>query len=149
MGCPTCGARQLFRKCCLCHYLRFEGKEWTDSQLFLQYNSVELFWWGSVISFKSIELVHDTRHLCRCFRTDGIKAMSRVISGNKQAIKSATACNRSQFFLSQRNGNLITMQSVQFEFRQDLCHCLLWGWSLLHPKQLRMITSILNLPLSS
>ena len=24
--------------------------------------------------------------------------MSRVISGNKQAIKSATACNRSQFF---------------------------------------------------
>ena len=40
-----------------------------------------------------IDLIHDTRHLCTHLRTDGIKAMSRGISGHMQAI---TFANTSQ-----------------------------------------------------
>ena len=29
----------------------------------------------------AIDFIYDTRHLCTCFRIDGIKAMSRGISG--------------------------------------------------------------------
>ena len=36
-----------------------------------------------------IDLIHDTRHLCTCFRIDVIKAMSRGISGGEQKIKFA------------------------------------------------------------
>ena len=35
----------------------------------------------------SLDLVHDTLHLCTRFGDGGIKAMSRVISGDKQVIK--------------------------------------------------------------
>ena len=36
---------------------------------------------------KGMEHFHNTRHLCRRFRTDGIKAMSRGISGGKEVIR--------------------------------------------------------------
>ena len=35
----------------------------------------------------SLDLVHDTLHLCTRFGDGGIKEMSRVISGDKQVIK--------------------------------------------------------------
>ena len=35
----------------------------------------------------SLDLIHDTLHLCTRFGDGGIKAMSRVISGDKQVIK--------------------------------------------------------------
>ena len=34
-------------------------------------------------------IFHDSRHICMRFRTDGIKVMSHVFSGNKQMIKFA------------------------------------------------------------
>ena len=39
------------------------------------------------VSLGSLDPIHDTLHLCTRFRVDGIKAMSRDISGNKQVIK--------------------------------------------------------------
>ena len=36
------------------------------------------------VSLGSLDLIHDTPHLCTCFRVDGIKAMSRDISWGKQ-----------------------------------------------------------------
>ena len=39
------------------------------------------------VSLGSLDLVYDTLHLCTRLRVDGIKAMSRVISGDKQVIK--------------------------------------------------------------
>ena len=41
----------------------------------------------------SIDLIHDTRHLCTRSRIDGIKAVLRCISGGKQVIKSANMSN--------------------------------------------------------
>ena len=35
-------------------------------------------------TFVSIDLIHNTRHLCTRFMIAGIKAMSRGISGGKQ-----------------------------------------------------------------
>ena len=46
------------------------------------------------VSEQGIDPIHDTRHLCTRFRIDGIKAMSRGISGGKQKIKFANARNR-------------------------------------------------------
>ena len=45
----------------------------------------------------SIDLIHDTRHLCTRSRIDGIKAVSRCISGGKQVIKSANMSNHVEF----------------------------------------------------
>ena len=42
----------------------------------------------------TIDLIHDTRHLCTRLRTDGIKAMSRGFSGGKQVINFSNARNR-------------------------------------------------------
>ena len=42
-----------------------------------------------MIQFLIIVLIHDTRHLCTRFRTDGIKAMSSGISGGKQVMRFA------------------------------------------------------------
>ena len=39
-------------------------------------------------------LTQDIRHLCALLRTDGIKVMSRVFSGDKQVIKFANSRNR-------------------------------------------------------
>ena len=39
------------------------------------------------VSLGSLDLIHCTRHLCTRFRVDGIKALSRDISGDKQVIK--------------------------------------------------------------
>ena len=46
----------------------------------------------------SIDLIHDTRHLCMRSRIDGIKAVSFGISGGKQVIKSANTSNRGRVF---------------------------------------------------
>ena len=51
---------------------------------------------GSHIVFTFIQLIdlfHDNCHLCMRFRTDGIKAMSRGISGGKQVLKFANKSN--------------------------------------------------------
>ena len=57
------------------------------------------------------------------FRIDGIKAMSRDISGAKQAMKFSNTSNRRRVCLFYQNEKTILgMQNVQFEFRQVLCH---------------------------
>ena len=40
-----------------------------------------------------IDLIHDTRHLCTRSRIDGLKPMSRGISGGKQVVKFANTSN--------------------------------------------------------
>ena len=50
-----------------------------------------------------IDLLHDTRHLCTRFRIDGIKPMSRGISGHKQVIKCLNTSNRNQVWLFSQN----------------------------------------------
>ena len=47
-----------------------------------------------------IDLIHDVRHLCTRSRIDGIKAMSRGISGGKQVIKFANTSNRGRVSFS-------------------------------------------------
>ena len=62
-------------------------------------------------------VISDTR-----FRTDGIKAMSRGISGGKQKVKFANERNRGRlclFSLNDEKDVLIVMQIVRFEFRQN------------------------------
>ena len=62
-------------------------------------------------------VISDTRS-----RTDGIKAMSRGISGGKQKVKFANARNRGGlclFSLNDEKDVLIVMQIVRFEFRQN------------------------------
>ena len=46
------------------------------------------------MSQQGIDLIHDARHLCNRLRTDGIKAMSRGLSGSKQVKKIASGRNR-------------------------------------------------------
>ena len=46
------------------------------------------------VSLGSLDLIHDTPHLCTCFRVDGIKAMSRDISWEKQVIKFSNTSKR-------------------------------------------------------
>ena len=95
---------------------------------------------------QTIDTIHDTRQLCTRFRIDGIKAMSRVISGGKQKIKFAKARNRGRLCLfsqneTKRKDDLIVMQNVRFEFRQNQLTSLMFAvWtstvrSLLHPKK--------------
>ena len=50
-----------------------------------------------------IDLIHNARHLCTRSRIDGIKAMSRGISGGKQVIKFANTSDRSQVCLYYQN----------------------------------------------
>ena len=56
----------------------------------------------------SIDLIHDTRHLCTRLRTDGIKAMSRGFSGGKQVINFSNARHRgwTTFYIKDDNGKL-------------------------------------------
>ena len=46
-----------------------------------------------------MDFIHDTRHLCTRFRADGVKAMSRGISGGKQVIKFANTSNHGRVCL--------------------------------------------------
>ena len=55
----------------------------------------------------TIDLIHDTCHLCTPFRIDGIKAMSGGISGGKQKIKFANARNCSLLCLFSQNKTTI------------------------------------------
>ena len=52
------------------------------------------------VSVLIIDLIHDTRHLCTCFRIIGIKAMSHGISGDRQVIKFAITKNCVEFLYS-------------------------------------------------
>ena len=54
-----------------------------------------------------IDRIHDTHHICTCFRIDGIKAMSRGISGGKQKIKLANLRNRGRLCLFSQNKTTI------------------------------------------
>ena len=56
---------------------------------------------------KIIDLIHDTRHLRTHFRNDGIKAMSRGISGGKQKIKFANTRNSGRLCLFSQNETTI------------------------------------------
>ena len=60
-----------------------------------------------------MDLIHDTRHLCTRSRIDGIKTMSRGISGIKQMIKLRVIA----VDWSKLHDDLIVMQNVHFEFR--------------------------------
>ena len=106
-----------------------------------------------LMNMKGIDLIHDTRHLFPRSRIDGIKIVSRGISGGKQGLKFAYTSNQSQFCsLFQNKNTILVLQNVWFEFPQVLRHyCLLSGHlrSLLLQKKLTMITSTHNLPLSS
>ena len=51
------------------------------------------------VSEHGLDLIHYTRHLCTRARIDGIKAMSRGISGGKQKITFANARNRGRLCL--------------------------------------------------
>ena len=68
---------------------------------------------------RTIDLIHDTRHLCTRSKIDGIKAMSRGISGGKQVIKFANTSNR---------GRVCLFYQTRRRFHgypkcwQDLCH---------------------------
>ena len=74
-----------------------------------------------MIQFLIIDFIHDTRHLCTCFRIAGIKAMSHGISGDRQVIKFAITRNRRRIWLfSWNETTTLVMQNLQFEFRQDL-----------------------------
>ena len=82
----------------------------------------ENIFWKYTISL-TIDQIHDNRpsRLCTRFRIDGIKAMSRSISGGKQKGK-ICQCKKSRstlFIVSKRNDDLIVMQNVRFEFRQN------------------------------
>ena len=72
-------------------------------------------------------LIHDIGHFCARFRIDGVKAMSRGLSGGKQVIKFANTSNRGRVFLfSQKERTVLDLKNVQFELRQVLRHhCLL------------------------
>ena len=50
-----------------------------------------------------IDLIRDTRHLCTRSRIDGLKPMSRCISGGKQVIKFANTSNRGRVCLFYQN----------------------------------------------
>ena len=70
----------------------------------------------------AIDLIHDTRHLCKRLRVDGIKAMSRGFSFGKQVRKFANTENES--FSKLYGGLLIiirrayTFQTNKFYFSQ-------------------------------
>ena len=74
---------------------------------------------------RTVDLIHDTRHLCTRSKIDGIKAMSRGISGGKQVIKFVNTSNR---------GRVCLLYQTRRRFQcypkcwQDLRHyCLPWG----------------------
>ena len=48
---------------------------------------------------RTIDLIHDTCNLCMCSKIDGIKAISRGISGGKQVVKFANTRNRDRVCL--------------------------------------------------
>ena len=54
-------------------------------------------------AYLQIDRIHDVRHLCSRSRIDGIKAMSRGISGGKQVIKFANTSNRGRVCISYQN----------------------------------------------
>ena len=54
-------------------------------------------------AYLQIDLIHDVRHLCTRSRIDGIKAMSRGISGGKQVIKFANTSNRGRVCIFYQN----------------------------------------------
>ena len=56
-------------------------------------------WWAVCGITRTIDLIHDTRHLCTRSKIDGIKAMSRGISGGKQVIKFTNTSNRGRVCL--------------------------------------------------
>ena len=51
----------------------------------------------------AIDLIHDARHLCLRSGIEGIKAMSRGISGGKQVIKFVNTSNRGRVCLFYQN----------------------------------------------
>ena len=62
---------------------------------------------------KGIDLIHDTRHLFPRSRIDGIKIVSRGISGGKQGLKFAYTSNQSQFCsLFQNKNTILVLQNV-------------------------------------
>ena len=62
----------------------------------------------SVLLFSvTIDLIHDTRHLCTPFRIDGIKKMSGGISGSEQKIKFANVRNCGLLCLFSQNKTTI------------------------------------------
>ena len=75
--------------------------------------------WGQIVNVsrnRPVDLIHDTRYLCKRLKTDGMKVMSRGFSGDKQKMKSANTRNRARaerfIFLSLYNGKLLWVQVI-------------------------------------
>ena len=73
----------------------------------VQFSDFAAFVFRNLVSFRVRYLIHDTRHLCRRSWIDGIKAMSRGISGGKQVIKFANTGNRGRVCLFYQNETTI------------------------------------------
>ena len=78
------------------------------------------------VTGQEIDLIHDTRHLCTRFRIDGIKAMSRGISGDKQVIAFASTSYPVEVFLyshkTRRRFNSYAKSGALFESRYVKAH---------------------------
>ena len=76
-----------------------------------------------------IDLIHDVRHLCTRLRTDGIKAMSRGLSG-KQVINFSNTKTRGRvcLFLTTENEKLFILKTIMANY----------GWKLSWWKQVIM-----------
>ena len=64
---------------------------------------------------------HGDSYLCTRFRVDGIKVISRDISGGqtKDKICQCDKLRSTLFIFSKRNDELMVMRNVRFEFRQS------------------------------
>ena len=66
-----------------------------------------------LMNMKGIDLIHDTRYLNTRSAIDGIKIVSRGISGGKQGLKFAYTSNHSQFCSFFQNKNtFLVLQNV-------------------------------------
>ena len=82
-------------------------------------------WWAVCGITRTIDLIHDTRHLCTRSRIEGIKAMSRGISEGKQVIKFANTSNRGRVCLFYQTRRRFPSYPNCWQY---LCHCCLpWG----------------------
>ena len=85
-------------------------------------------WWAVCGITRTIDLIHDTRHLCKRSKIDGIKAMSRGISKGKQVIKFANTSNRDRvclFYQTRRRFHSYPCQSVG-----EIYVITVWHWDI-------------------
>ena len=94
----------------------------------------------SVPGWSPIDVIRDTRHLCRRFRTNGIKAMSTWYFRGQTSDKICQYELSRSLILSRRDHDFSHAKCparVLTRFSTLVFHCFLWGYlrSLLHPKK--------------